>query len=442
MKYSNYNEYFSIGILCLYGLNVWIDVIITILLTLYLIKNIKNDNFEYMFFALLFFEPILTLPFVNCSFYRIYQLLFVYKIIIDIFHRKREFEYKNLVCIIFFIIAITGLIYLSFLSYISLIINTAIVVYISLVKKEEKNYYNKLLYFVGLSAFFAAIFGLFRGATFSYGDFYRRCITVEDPNYSALFLIIGLWSIVENNEFNKHERYIYSAFIILSLLLTVSLTGIFTLMITLLIYIFIKSKKQGIIVSAILFVSIGLFLLIPLKTNNFIYGIQTRITSIFDMSLSGATSGRSELFVQYIKEFFNQPLYNIIFGGKDILSGQLKQDMINKFQTVSHNSYIDMLYMTGIPATLLIISYGIFDIIRLWKMYKKGYNLAIKYLIIKIALLIIASTISIFPNRYFMIFYIICFSETDEILKNIDVTYKKVKDILLQKILELKKEAS
>lgn len=418
--------FFLIGaILCIYGINDYLDMIICIVLTIFLIINIKKDEFDYIFFGLMFFEPILQLPFIsNASFFRIYQILFIIKIIIDIKEKHFKIKWKNILTILAGLLIITGSLYLNILSYISLVFNTIIVYYFMCKEYKSQDYYENLLYTVGIFIVFSAIYGFFRGNTLNFGGFKRKSTTINDPNYSALFLDIGIFSIIGNNQINKKEKIIETSILIISLTLTVSLTGIMLCIAMMLLYIYMKNKELCAKITIFSILTLIIFINIPIPKDNTIYGIQKRLSFLKDnTTMNDISSGRTNILSKYIENFFKLPIKNIILGGKNTIDGAYRDKMVKEIGNISHNSYIDMMYMMGMPLTIIIMIITIYNTLLQYKSYKNNKAISLNYFIIKIILIIFAFTLSLFPYRYYISIIILT-----SYLKNFKmIKYKKGK---------------
>lgn len=400
--------YYIIGaILCFYGLNKYVDLIIIGTIVALLIKNIHNDNFYYMYFGLIFFEPILEVPFIGGSIFRIYQALFIAKIIIDISKEKYIINIKNICILSGIIIIVTSFSYQNITEIVSAIINCIIIIVIICKNKNNTDFYSELLYSIGIMITFSAIYGFFRGSVINYGNFIRKSTTISDPNYSALFLNLGMFSILGNKKFSKKEKTFTTIIIFMSLIFTVSMTGIVGFTIFLIAYLYMQNKRKS-LKYILIFLIIGVvFICIPLKKDNALYGIQYRIKNMESQSADDISSGRIGIAKQYIAKFSNLSIKEFLFGGNNTVSGEYREESVEEIENVSHNSYIDMLFMTGICGTLCILLTFCYSVYNLITKYKNGNYIALNYVLLKLIILYFAFTISFFPYRYFIAFYMI-----------------------------------
>lgn len=404
----NKKNYYIIGsLLSVYGKNQYIDLCICLIISIFLIKNINKNDFYYLYFGLVFFEPILNLPFVGGSMFRIYQIIFLIKILLDIKNGNSRLYVKNISSICGIILIITGFIYQNFISNFSIIINVILILYAIYKNNDSDKFYKELLYVVGIMIFYTAIYGFFKGNELNYGSFVRKTTTISDPNYSALFLSIGIFSVLNNAIFTNKEKIIVLLTLVVSLILTVSLTGIIGTTILFLIYLSIKNLKKNFKYLIFILILFLIFLNIPLKSSNILYGIQSRILNIEGSSINDISSGRFEIGNLYIQQFKDLPILEILFGGNNTIDGEFRDYCVKKFGLVSHNSFIDMLYMTGIVGTIAILITFIYEINYCYKQYKKNKNIAINYMFIKIIILYYSLTLSSFPYRYFIVFYLL-----------------------------------
>lgn len=97
-----------------------------------------------------------------------------------------------------------------------------------------------------------------------------------------------------------------------------------------------------------------------------------------------------------MSEFNSQSnIFRIALGGKNVINEPL-------FGVVSHNSFIDLLFMNGIIGLVFVITWFVIRIIYLIIKYKKtGDETYLGIAFIKITTLYFALTISIYSYRYF-----------------------------------------
>lgn len=396
-------EYYLIGILLtIYSTNKYVSLISCILISAILIKNIRNEEFEHLYISLFLFEPIMVLPFVGGSFYRIFQFMFFIKVLLDIKDNKAKIKLNLLGAISGLILIITSTFYDDINGFISMIINVLILLYIFYKKGKSDDYYQKLLYSIGVNAFFMTLYGFTNGRTINYGKFSRFSTTISDPNYSALFINLGIFSILGNKAFSKKEKMLFLTSLFISLLLTVSLTGICGCIMLLILSCYFNGIKKVMKVLFVLLIGIIVFIALPIKPGNILYGFKTRITqAMIVKDKNQITSGRTELTRKYLEYYSTLPTSQILLGGNNTINekSEIRQRLVTEFKNVSHNSYIDMLYMIGaIPTILLLITY-------IYTLFSVRKN--INFLLMKIVILYFAMTISIFPFRYFYIFYLL-----------------------------------
>ena len=179
----NKKDFYILGILfCLYNLNIFCDIVICLISTYIMLKYIKKEEFYLFYFIIIFFEFVLKLPYISGSFFRIYQLLFIVKLALEIKDKKNKFNLKKSYLILPIILFLTSLLYYDISSVLSLGINLFILTYIFTAKDKNINFYQKLLYVIGLFGAFTVIYGLYRGTQLDFVYFKRLSLTITDPN--------------------------------------------------------------------------------------------------------------------------------------------------------------------------------------------------------------------------------------------------------------------
>jgi len=90
------------------------------------------------------------------------------------------------------------------------------------------------------------------------------------------------------------------------------------------------------------------------------------------------------------------------------MSGPKRDELEAKIGYVSHNSFIDMLFMIGIIPTTLLLAFILLKIVKLIRKYiEEGSDQILSFIFIKLLVLGIGLTISMFPYRYFILFILI-----------------------------------
>lgn len=401
-------------LLMFYGHNIIFDVLSSVSILVLFLINIKNDNFILSYFALIFFEPILELPILGGSLFRVYQFLFIIRILLDLIdNRKFSINKKNNINILAATIyLLLSLAYISgFESVISSFINISILIYIVSYKHKSNFEYilSKILAVVGIFSVLSGLYGLLFGEPLFFGYFLRYGATIGDPNYSALFYTLGFFALLGTNSLPSKLRRVLILILCFLLVTTVSISGILGTIMLYGLYIGIKKKSQGMLYGLLLVMAGFVFMNFKLDSENILYGFQFRINSFLNTSdLSQITSNRSYLLQNYYNHFRSLPITKQLFGGTNIISGEYRDLMVGYFKNVSHNSFIDMLYLTGICGTIIILSLFITMIIRLIiKYFNTKLDIYLSVAFLKITLLYYSLSISIFTFRYYYTFFVL-----------------------------------
>lgn len=397
----------------IYGHNIISDTLSIILVSSLFILNIKKDDFIFSYFALIFFEPILVLPFVGGSFFKIYHAIFIIRLIIDAINNKRYKINFKINIIAAFVFLLTSFLYIEDVNVIiSSIMNILILLYIVIVylnKEKNEASYNKILAVIGIFATLSGIYGILFISGINYGYTMRFGATIGDPNYSSLFYTLGLFALIGTNAIGKKLITVLIVILCISLLLTISISGIVGTILLFVIYFGIKKMSKGVLSAASIFAVFLVFMNICYVRGTALYGLKYRILSIINSDNLGIiTSNRSELAVYYLRTFFDMPIGKQLFGGTSTITGEFRNRMVSLVGNVSHNSYIDMLYMIGIIGTIVIVIIFLAMIVKNIKQYrcsKKRVYLSVAFL--KLTVLYYSISLSIFPFRYFYTVFII-----------------------------------
>lgn len=416
--YKNHRNDFSLArfwptffiILFLCGHTESIDYVAYPLLTALLIWNIKSNNFLLSYIPLIFFEGALNLPIKGSSFFMVYQILFIVHLILNI--NKFQISYKkiapSLLGAAFFLLV--SFIDFSIVSVFSAAINLIIILLIIIKINQNKPSmsFEVLLLITSISSLLSGVYGLFFIKPISYGYAERFSAIIGDPNYSAFFYTIGIFSALGSKLIKKSGQYLIIAGLFILMLLTLSLSGIFGTIFLLFLYsvfrfgILHTFKKLSIML--IICLPVALFL-----SNKDDVAIVIRISNALSSSdVNEISSNRYEFAQLYLNEFFNGNTFEILFGGKNVLSGEYSDILKSKIGGVSHNSFIDIIYWTGLIgliAIIIIYSISIRNKLRIFISTKNHTFLSIVF--IKLTMLYYSASLSLFPFRYYYTFLLL-----------------------------------
>lgn len=402
---------FGLGMM-LFGHNDVVNIVSIAIITSALILNIDKDEFILSYFALIFFEPILVVPIIGGSFFRIYQLLFIFRIINDILKKIKYKTYLKLNLIASFLFLFLSLFYsINIDGLVSMSINVFILVYITVSFRPERKetIINKIFVYVAFFSILSGVYGFLYIDSLDYGYVSRSVGIMGDPNYSALFYTLGIFAVIGNDLISPKIKMIFLISLLTLLVSTISLSGIIGIVLLLSLYFWVLKPRKGLMVVFAATVSFFIFMSLNYDYGSSLYAFKYRVETILQSTdLDIITSSRSSLAAYYISNFLKLPLKNQFFGGNNTISGEYRESMINQIGNVSHSSYIDMLYMVGILGTTIIIGLFVLMIVKNIENFQKTNNKA--YLTIafaKIIILYYGLSISIFPFRYFYTFFLL-----------------------------------
>lgn len=392
----------------LYGKNTALDYIIIVLATALLIYGMKHKCFYQTYFCIMFFEPVLNLPF-GGSYFRIFEALFGVELFFQ--YAKKPEKWKRIgitryVCFGLYFILISFLYVNSAAESISVFLNVAIIVYCAIQMSKSKGNREIALTTIGVSAMFSGIYGLLNknGLSFEYGIRYSG--TINDPNYSALFFILGIIAMLGTSLLGKKIRWGVIGVLLLALLRTISLSGICIGALSIMLFMFLNKPKRVFLYTIGVIVAFLLFMTIDLPQSSVAYGIQYRLRNAFSLidaqNYGTLTSSRSDTGKIFLEIFRENSFWNQMFGGLNTVEGDYRDYCVARAGYVSHNSIIDMLFMTGIFFTVITLFVCVKRVCNYYsfsRRYQDKTWLALTML--KVSALMMSCTISIFPFRYF-----------------------------------------
>jgi len=389
------------------------DLLICALTVVFLVVNIKEKDLFLYFFVFVIFDSVYIIPFIGLSLVWVYYLLFAARVVMDIRYKKIYLKTDISDYIILFFV-VTSFVYGNSHTVFSNIINSLIILYLNLQIKNSadrgatlcfQDIFKALLLVICASG----LYGFLRGNYIQYGSIKRFFGVMPDPNYSAMFFMIGIASYF-GLETKKRKDTVLFLIICLMLLMTVSISGMVGFVVIMFLYLLFRYPQKvgqsvaGALSAVFAFTVCGI--IFPKST---VGAFVMRVIGIIEKLASGAemaevTSERSGILEKYIEEWKQLPLGKMLFGGINTPEGVY----VEKIGFLSHNTYVDLLFMLGMVGTialltLLAVKFGI--MVKEYHCFRKEEQIG--------CLLLLASSIyfmlslTMFPYRYFYTFILL-----------------------------------
>ena len=354
-----------------------------------------------------FYEYVLVIPFFGGSFTRILEVFLV----LDILINKKTFSNtgKLIVVLIYGLMLLVSAV--SFSAFIGILINVFLIYFVWLDIKDSQHNRNYALFVLAIASIFAGIYGIINnsgGASF-FG--LRHNGTFKDPNYSAFIYIIGFFSAACCSKFNKLFKISLCIASFGFLLSTLSMAGLLSFFIVFLVFIFSRLKRKAIFICLLLIFFAIVLLNFDLPTYFPGYNVQQRVLHVLNQFQTGnidsATSNRSYIASAYWNEFWtNGSVIQQLFGGRNTMEGSYRNYMYSIANNVSHNTYIDILMMSGILGFIFFTFIALAGVIKYLCQGKKDITITALALF-KIALLVDSFTLSMYTLDYHSFFILI-----------------------------------
>ena len=235
----------------------------------------------------------------------------------------------------------------------------------------------------------------------------------NDPNYASLFINIGIIICIANPECfrTKMARYCSLILLTLGLAATISMTGIITLTIILLVFFVLKHNFKGIlgiiaIICVLVIISTYYRDINPDGVLGQLYNrIVSKIGYLSNNDYDGFSTDRTSLAIKHWHYFWDQGNgLSILFGGNPISAAYTDRLVINK---AAHNEYVDLLLSIGIVGWIAYMGSYLYmyikDITRL-KLYKSSeiYNEKNSLILIRFCYLLYGFTLTMFLDHRFL----------------------------------------
>ncbi len=203
---------------------------------------------------------------------------------------------------------------------------------------------------------------------------------VRDSNNFALMCNISLFLIFSDKELfkSKANKALTVIALVIGVLLSISLSGIFTLAVLCTVFGCIFNKKyRALFIVAFLVFALFVFMIVPILANSdagIFTSISQRLISVFtaleEEDYSAATTTRTDVWETYMSMFDKFSQGEKLFGNQTVIREWMAESEKN---IASHNYYIDTLLsfgILGLSVLLLLISYSVINSIR-YKNYKQ-----------------------------------------------------------------------
>jgi O-antigen ligase len=405
------------GCLLLSNVNSALTLVInSFILPVIWIGLLKSDYFDASIIPMAFFFNYFGMSFGVISIVWIYLFLYLFKFL---FIKKISLTTNELL-----VIAIIGGLQIPFpitgsiqegLKYIGFLLCTVILFSRNNRLSSFEPIFLNLMLLCSASALIS-ITGIaqIRVITLDEGIFRYTAGGIQDPNYSSFLMLLGFISALSFQPGGTQWKIIVKICSILLCLLTilrsVSISGILGMIIIVLSYLLLQKgvvRKFKVILFVIVIVVLVLSILsiyFPSVLDSISWRINLILHDYSDVDINGMTSNRLSINERYLSYFFNQGILKILFG----LRSMPNTNLVQILGAVTHNSYVDMLFMYGIIGVLIILLLLIKKNIVCYKKNRIKHNSEYQFIILcSILLAFFSFTLSIIPTVEWIVIYFI-----------------------------------
>jgi len=397
------------------GVNATLTFLInSFLLPLLWLRIFKSVYFDASIIPMAFFFNYFGKSFGVVSIIWIYFALYLYKFLFikQVKLRLSEFMTILVVGVLQLIFPVSGILQEG-LKYIAFLICT-----VMLFSRHNKinNFepiYINIMLFCSASALIP-ILGIAQVRTIELADGIYRYTAggIQDPNYSSFLMLVGAIAAVSfkagPTKWKKIVKFSSLLLCLLTILRSVSISGIFGIGILALVYASLQSgiARKVKFLFSLLIIALFLFSIITIYYPNIIDSLLWRIELLSkdfakaDYNRMG--SNRLSISDNYLNSFFDQGVHRILCG----LRYMPAMDLVQLNGGVTHNSYIDMLFMYGIIGTIIMLYSFIKKNIIYFRNYRNSFSKEYQFIILcSILLLYFSLTLSILPTVQWIVIY-------------------------------------
>lgn len=398
--------------------NIYYDFSISIFILIIIIFFFFNEKFFLILPILIFYSSNLIVI-GEIKVFDVFLILFIVK---AIFNKRIIFNKRLLIPTTIFLIYCIGVIAYQDLKLTLTLTLTFIFValYVSRVLKDKYSFSRFIKYFI-FAAISTSVYGMlklyFTNDSLVVVDGTLKTIarnigTFNDPNYFGFFINIGILSLLAlRNYYSRVMFFTCLSILYISLISTISFTAILCNALGLMIFILFDTKNK---MKNIFSLILGIFFIITLWNfapkydipfiNDIIYRIESKGIGSDSINIDEVTTNRSYIWEKHLDFFSNQPSSKILFGGNYLTD----YGFDSNFDTVSHQSFIDMLINFGLIGTLiLLLSFmkRTFEIVK--EYFGTNNELFLVLILIKYVWIFYAFGLSMFPAWTFILFFLL-----------------------------------
>lgn len=364
------------------------------------------------FLTFILIHPYVSYEYVNYAMI-FFGVFFLVKFIIDIIRKKTDVKSWQTITLMVFFGAVLILLLLPIAPYYNiemvfqdvmffLILSILVINFRKINLKRIFLVFSIFIALVSITYNFFTYFDWCYEILFPQGDIFRFNLFIFDPNYTGGALLCALASILvlyKCQDINKSLFYVLFSVISICIFNTVSKAA-FIVYVLLALYVFIdllvkaikqKTKKQ----TAEILIFSGVLLFSMLISYKAVYALLSRFLQVSqspsDDNLSVLTTGRSDLWIMYLKEIFSSPL--IALFGHGSFAPLLGAD--------THNALLSLLYYYGIVPVLILLAIYVVGII------KNRTKLIPFAIFASVCIFIMYMSLSILTNTCFYVFFFI-----------------------------------
>lgn len=386
------------------------------------------DRRSFYLFApiFLFFQVQFYVTGTNTAF-RFYSILVIGKAVLEL----KELRLRGLILPAFLVVLTHVLLCLMDRSAslgFSAALDLAVVLIVVCRVPEDKATFRKFFLVLGLAGLCSGAYGylthnfgsvsLGRAGVYS-SQLERFMLTFIDPNYAGFFVNIAFFSILcIRRPLKWWMRLPVLGALLYFLLLTSSVTNFACFGLCTCAYVVLRWPKK----SPLLL--LGLLAALAAAVYAIVYvdfignisalsGIKTRLEDLLRNFTSGdvdsMSSGRSELWAHYFNYFQGQDLLHKLIGGNVLTPNWLGDEMTKAVGMVSHLAYLQALLQYGILGALIIFgtqaAWTVYHGLKFLMYQQRDDDADVwrAYILCKIAMLLFATSVDIFPDWRFML---------------------------------------
>lgn len=249
-------------------------------------------------------------------------------------------------------------------------------------------------------------------ASLGLGGLERYLGTQNDPNFMAMLLCACLGFVWSIDAHRFPTKLLMAAGLVAGITLTGSLTGLICTVISLAVYVAMRTARGTTTSSLILAVAalaiVGGTVILMANSGLLPATLQVRFSEasveLTGRDITSLTSGRSDIQGQYLAFWRDQDIFRQLFGGYGVSVLALVGEPFSMIGLATHNTFLDVLFTCGLLGLLLFVVLILTSLRQAVTAFRsQADQVALSFFVAKVVWVLFAFSLSVFPSWTYLL---------------------------------------